>query len=314
MQAPGTVWKAWFPAAVAVALAAGCSESPTAPSSAFRPAAPAVVSLVITGSVSLSAIGQTSQLILTATYVDATTRDVTLDSQWRSIDASVATVSSSGLVTVVAFGLTRIEATHGSRTATATVSAWAPGEFGVFGRVREPGQSGLGGVRVSDPQTGRSMTTGNDGRFFLGGVRGPYFTFERDGYESTRHEVAPDREPDVAMQRLIRVAAGETVTPLQLAPHDLSYLIGADRCYPCRLVRVVTPASGTLRLRLTWDDPRAALNAWIGGRMFPGTYPELAVDLPGGSGEMVLHVGMALTPAAEGWGGYVAFTLATAVQ
>jgi hypothetical protein len=48
--------------------------------------------------------------------------------------------------------------------------------------------------------------------------------------------------------------------------------------------------------------------------MLPGTHPELALDLPGGSGEVVLHVGMALAPAAEGWTDYVPFTLATAVQ
>jgi hypothetical protein len=306
----------WFPkAALALALAAvGCSDSPTAPSSLSRAVQPDVVMLSISGSVSLSAIGQTSQLTATARLADGSTRDVTLESQWRSLDASVATVSSIGFVTVVAFGLTRIEASHGSRTATTMVAAWAPGEFGVMGRVREPGLSGLGGVRVRDPQTGRSTTTGNDGGFFLGSVRGPSFTFERDGYETTTHAVSSDRNVDVPMQRVIRVMPGATATPPPLAPHDLSYTVGADRCYPCRLVRIVTPASGGLRLSVTWTVPRAALNVWMGGRMFPGTHPEIALDLPSGGGELVLHVGMALPPAAEGWDEYVPFTLATAVQ
>jgi len=116
---------------------------------------------------------------------------------------------------------------------------------------------------------------------------------------------------EVALQRVIRLTAGETVTPLQLAPHDMSYTVGADRCYPCRLIRVVNPSTGTLHVSLTWTESRAILNLWANGQRSPGTYPELMVDVPVNTGEVVLYVGMVLPAAATGSDVYVPFKLAT---
>ncbi len=302
---------------LAALAGAGCSDSPTAPSGPFLPSGMSIRSLIITGNTSLTTIGQTSQLTATVTFSDGTTRDVTLESEWRSTDPSVLSVSSSGLVTVVAFGVGGIEAWYGSRASgRLQLSAWPPGTFAVSGRVREPGQSGLENVRVRDPQSGRETLTSRDGMFFLGGVTGPHLTFEKEGYETAQHEVGPNQSQsaDVAMQRVIRIRAGDTVTPLQLAPHDLSYVVGADRCFPCRRVRVVTPASGTLQLGVTWTDARAALHVWANGRVFRGAHPELTIDLPVSSGEIVLYVGMALPAAADSSGFYVPFTLATAMR
>ena len=72
-------------------------------------------------SLSLEAIGATGQL--TATVTDSS-GDTIPDASvtWTTNNDSVATVSSSGLVTAVSNGNTTIKATHGSLSATATVT------------------------------------------------------------------------------------------------------------------------------------------------------------------------------------------------
>jgi hypothetical protein len=90
-----------------------CGSSPTTPST--------VSGLVVTGATPLTRIGQTVQLIATATLPDGTSQNVTTTATWRSSDASVATVSSGGLVTALATGIATITATYQSQTATAAV-------------------------------------------------------------------------------------------------------------------------------------------------------------------------------------------------
>jgi hypothetical protein len=240
---------------------------------------------------------------------------VTLESEWQAADSSVITVSSTGLVTVVGFGSSRVLASFESRVSGARqISAWPPGRFAVSGRVREPGQGGLSNVRVHDQSTGLSTTTGRDGGFFLGGIAGPDITFESGGFETARHRVGPNDVVDVAMQRILRITAGDMVGGLQLAPHDVSYDAAGDRCYPCRLVRILTAAPGRLRLRLTWSDARVRLNIWAGGQRFPGTHPELIVEVPASEREVVVYFGMLLPPESGGYTDYVSFKLETAID
>ena len=142
------------------------------------------------------------------------------------------------------------------------------------------------------------------------GPSSAHLTFEKDGYEASEIDAPRNTFSEIALQRIIRLRAGETVTPSQLAPHDLSYNVGADRCDPCRLIRVVNPTPGMLQLRLTWTEPRATLNLWVAGRRVDGTYPEAVADLPVSAGEVVVFVGMMPAPA-ETSRLYVPFTVAT---
>jgi hypothetical protein len=303
----------WLPLAAAAAalVAPGCGPSPTSPSGLLPPSGPILISLIITGNPSLSAIGQTTQLAALASYSDRSTRDVTRESEWRSTDPSVVTVSATGLVTVVGFGVGRVEVTFGSRAANPLpISVWPPGLFAVSGRVREPGQGGILNVRVLDAATGLSTTTAGDGGFFLGGIAGPELTFESTSFETARVAVRPNDSLDVAMQRVIRITAGDRVHG-QLAPHDVSYELEGERCYPCRLIRVLVAMPATLRFHLTWSGPRTALYIWAAGRRFDGTHPELTVDLPVPAGEFVVYMGMKLPPSAAGATDYVPFTLTT---
>jgi Bacterial Ig-like domain (group 2) len=92
----------------------GCSSNSTTPSSA-------VSSIAVSGSTSLSSIGQTVQLTATATFSDQSTQNVTATAAWQSSNSSVATVTSGGLVTALASGTVTITATYQGKAGTATV-------------------------------------------------------------------------------------------------------------------------------------------------------------------------------------------------
>jgi trimeric autotransporter adhesin len=82
--------------------------------SGANPAAPTtttatVSAVVVTGS---PTSGMPFQLTATARMTDATTRDVTNTATWSSSDAAIATVSSTGMVTVVLGGELDVRATY----------------------------------------------------------------------------------------------------------------------------------------------------------------------------------------------------------
>src|SRR5262245_63230241 len=88
----------------------GCGgQTPTTPTTATpsTPPTPPPSSsprLVITGNLSLTAVGETSQLTARATFADGTTKDITNEALWMSRQPSIATVSPTGLVTATGLG------------------------------------------------------------------------------------------------------------------------------------------------------------------------------------------------------------------
>jgi hypothetical protein len=283
------------------------------------PSSPSVRTLRVSGLATLSSIGETSQLRATAIFSDSSTRDVTSEATWRSVNPSVLTVSPTGLVTVVDYGASTVEATYERGGASFQVVATPPGSFVVFGRVREPGQGGLDGVRVFDPQSGKSTITsrasGEAGGFALGPLANARLMFDKEGYESREENLLPNQETEVALQRVILLTVGGSVTPTPLAPHDMSYEVGNDQCQPCRLIRVFSPSGGTLRLRLTWTDPRIPLSLWGNGQLYKGTSTELTADVTVGAGELVVYVGaIPAVSLSVGETLYLPFTLDTSMQ
>jgi hypothetical protein len=314
-----------FARLVALVLAVaghGCSQTPTAPSPvpaasqsvATSTLTPTVASLAISGGVAFSAIGETRQLTATANYSDGTTRNVTTEAQWQSLTPSMFIISSSGVVTVVGFGVASLRAQFGTRISQIQLSATPPDTFAFYGRVREPGMGGIAGARVSEPQSGASTVTDSEGSFSIASLSSGHLVVERDGFEAGQLDARPGIFNDASLQRVIRVTAGETVTPLQLAPHDMSYPVGGDRCFPCRLIRVANPTAGTLHVILNWTGPHMSLNLWAGGQRITGTYPELTTDLAVSAGEAVVYVGMILPASADGATDYVPFKMATSIQ
>ena len=67
------------------------------------PAAPSILAITVAGNAALKA-GQTSQLTATVSFTDGTSRDATNVAKWTSNVPSVATISSTGLVTAYAAG------------------------------------------------------------------------------------------------------------------------------------------------------------------------------------------------------------------
>src|SRR5579864_6849143 len=81
----------WLPIVALGALAAACGQS-----AAPTPSPPAVTSVAITGTLTLPAAGQTSQLVATATFANGTSQVVTNQATWRSSNPTVATVTTAG--------------------------------------------------------------------------------------------------------------------------------------------------------------------------------------------------------------------------
>lgn len=106
--------------AVSIAACGGGNQSATpAPSSARVPS-----SIEIAPAVSLQSVGATQQFKATATFSDATTRDVTALSVWTSNANSVATITQlGGLESAVGAGDVTISASFGMAGKTVTSSA-----------------------------------------------------------------------------------------------------------------------------------------------------------------------------------------------
>ena len=142
--------------------------------------------LTVSGSRSLTAIGETSQLAAIATWPDGTL-DVTSEVRWNSQNPSVVTMSPNGLATAVGFGMARIDARFesggGSASASFQIAVTSAGTFVVTGDVREPGQGTLAGVRVLEPVSGRSTLTDQAGTYTLALLAGTRLRFDKDGYE-----------------------------------------------------------------------------------------------------------------------------------
>ena len=110
----------------ALLLLAACGDGGTTPTSSPTPPTPVATSITLSATtLSLASLGETSQL--TATVKDQNGATMSGASvTWSSSSASVATVSSSGLVTSVADGTATITATSGSANGTAAVTVAVP--------------------------------------------------------------------------------------------------------------------------------------------------------------------------------------------
>jgi hypothetical protein len=100
----------------------GCGGSP----SPSAPSTPSITSVTITGNGTFTKMGDTSQLTATVRMSDGTSQDVTSQSQWRSENDAVASVSATGLVTAKATGQCQIHAVYQTRDAALPVKVDLP--------------------------------------------------------------------------------------------------------------------------------------------------------------------------------------------
>jgi hypothetical protein len=287
----------------------GCSHDPIAPVVPL----PVMTSLTVSGETSLTGLGQTSKLAAIGHYADGSSKDVSAAVLWSTNAPSVVTVSSDGTVTTVGLGAVNVSAHRQPFLESVLLTVTPPGTLGVSGWAREPGAGALAGVHVVEAASGLSVETllAGDfmGYFSLGGLTNGHLTFTKESFEDAQFDVTASDFIDVPLQRIIRVAAGGSVSS-QIAPHDMDYLVAPDtRCGPCRLVRV-TGSGATLHFRLAWTDRASMFNVWINGQMFPGDAATLAVeaDAPAGPGELLVYVAKVPTNLADN---HVAFTFST---
>jgi hypothetical protein len=90
---------------------------------------PSGLTLAISGTTSLIAIGQTSQLGLTATTPGPTQTTVTTQGTWQSSNTAVASIGTTGLVTAQGYGATTITATFQGATTTVTFTVTIAGTW-----------------------------------------------------------------------------------------------------------------------------------------------------------------------------------------
>jgi hypothetical protein len=301
--------------AVSVTVAAlttvSCTNSRQSPLASFTrptPADPnAIGRISIAGNVIFNGVGETSQFTATAIFNDGTSRDVTASGEWQSSDTHVATVSEGGEARIVGFGSCVISFEYERQRASVNIRASSPDTFALGGRVREPGVGGLNGVVVVETSTGRSAVTSANGQFAITDLprRQLHLKVEKDGYETLEVETT-EQEVDLPMQRLVRLTAGETVKPADLAPNDVQYRIGTDVC-TCRLIRVVVPRAGTVGVHVSWPTAGVTMRLFAEGVTASGEN-ELSADVPVTTArEVMVYVGTVMPRRNE----YVAFTFET---
>ncbi len=143
---------------------------------------PTVTGVSVTGAASSPAPGDTAQLSATASFSDGTTQTVTSQAAWATTNASVATVSSSGLATFLSAGDADLKATYRGTTGTShvTVRPTGPPRFQLSGIIMESGTTHLlTGVTVTvadGPDAGRSTLSDANGAYTLTGLTAGPFT------------------------------------------------------------------------------------------------------------------------------------------
>jgi hypothetical protein len=183
----------------------------------------------------------------------------------------------------------------------------------IAGRVREPGAGGIANVQVVDTMSGRAATTDSEGEFSQAELPMPqaHFKAEPTGYEPAEVD-ATRTNVDLPLQRVVRLTAGETVKPDELAPNDLSYTVGADHCIDCHLIRVVVPQAGTVHVHVTWTFTASQLSLFAEGQVVAGTAGDLTADVPvNAPREVLMYLGGASPNSVHG---HTPFTFETAMH
>jgi hypothetical protein len=212
---------------VAIALA-GCGRSsspnPVAPAPPASASATATA-VAVTGS---PASTDTFQLTATAQLTDGTTRDVTSVARWESSNALLATVSSTGLVSIQGTGDVEFRATYQNVTGSMRLFVAQPPastKVTLTGIVREAGtMKFLSGARLL-------VTSGPDAGAFAISDQGGLFTFQSlspgtIGLEGTKDGYIVARLSNLSVLKSITIDFALFLTP----PRDANGVSATARC------------------------------------------------------------------------------------
>jgi Bacterial Ig-like domain (group 2) len=262
----------------------------------------APTSVQISGNRVLTAVGQTSQFTATETFSDGSSRDVTAEGVWSVFPRRAANISPTGLLTAQRLGrfLISLERSGPIFFSGAEVTVTPPGTMAVFGYMFHPGSGEIVGAQVRNLQSGQVDDT-PDGYFLMGNLTDLRMSATKELFEPVEFTATTDvawfgPEPlnvGVPMQKILRVEVGGAQTADVLWPDDVEYQVtGNTFCRPCRLVRLFSQTSGTIRIRIMWTDS-STLNLWVNGQMFPPTGTrEIVAEVPITSGhELIVYLG-----------------------
>jgi carboxypeptidase family protein/uncharacterized protein DUF3761 len=205
-----------------VALIALCSTIVACSNSGVNPGAPTSPTPTPTPSATVRSVTLTSAATSSSSYQvtakadmsDGSSRDVTTQSQWTTSDATLATISSTGVLTVLRSGQVAVRATYLSVTGALTLALTAPqppasGLIVLSGTASEtpPAAKRLSGVtvRITDgPAAGQSIVTDAQGQYGFIKVPSGSIGLEatKDGYVTwrlTNLTVEFDRQIDIVM-------------------------------------------------------------------------------------------------------------------
>jgi hypothetical protein len=200
-------------AAVALAMAVACTGNKNTSPSAPTPVTPTVtVSSITVTNTSSSSSGATFQLNAAARMSDGTMRDVTTSAVWETSNAALATVSPTGVLTVVGSGEVEVRATYQSTMGSLKILVSRPPsatKFALSGVVHEvaPAAKLVANVRVqitSGADTGTFVVTDSSGQFRFTNVSAGVISMDatKDGYELwrvTNLDMDQDRLLDVTL-------------------------------------------------------------------------------------------------------------------
>jgi hypothetical protein len=189
----------------------GNSGTPTSPTTPTPTPSITVHSVTLTSAATSSS---SYQVTAKADMSDGSSRDVTTQSQWTTSDATLATISSSGVLTVLRSGELEVRATYQNVTGALKLALTAPqppasGLIVLSGTVSEtpPAAKRLSGVtvRITDgPAAGQSVVTDAQGQY--GFIKVPSGTIgleaKKDGYVTwrlTNLTIDFDRQIDIVM-------------------------------------------------------------------------------------------------------------------
>jgi Carboxypeptidase regulatory-like domain/Bacterial Ig-like domain (group 2) len=214
-------------ATLAITTAMACTgssvDNPVSPTP--QPATAATVTALVLTNQSITEA--TMQLTATARMSDGATRDVTPLAAWQSSNTSIATISPSGVLTIVANGEVEVQATYLGASGALRLFLTRPPDprvrFALGGTVREvnPTAKMLGTVRItitSGPDAGTAVTSDASGRFRFTSISATRVSLEasRDGYlpwRMTNLMIDGDKQIEVVMYPTPPTnPAGETAT------------------------------------------------------------------------------------------------------
>jgi hypothetical protein len=256
--------------------------------------------LQVSGNSVLAAVGQTSQFTATATFSDGSSRDITAEVPWDVFPSSGGNISPTGLLTARRLGKFVVSTGYAQFSSGAEVTVTPPGTMAVLGYMYHPESGGIVGAQVRNVQSGQLDDT-PDGYFMMGNLTDLRMSATKHLLEPVEFIATTDLawfgtellNNLVPMQKVMRVEVGSAQTTDVLWPDDVGYQVAGETfCQPCRLVRVFSQTSSTIRTRITWTDS-STLNLWVNGQMFPPTGTrEIVAEVPiTGGNELIVYLG-----------------------